>query len=203
MMYQPDINENPNAIYIDFEGVPEEGWIYLLGGIIIQEGKPNEPFSYWADNKDQEKAIFKNLFALLEEFQDTPIYHYGSYENKALKQVVRKYPAMKQELGRVEKRMVNLFAYLRTHVYPPTYSNGLKELAAFLGFKWTEEKADGLQSLVWRKQWEIAKENSWKEKLLQYNQDDCKALIKVNQWLQQLATTIGAAGGGNEEAKPL
>ena len=194
VMYQPELNENPNAIYIDFEGVPEEGWIYLLGGIIIQEGKPNEPFSYWADNKDQEKAIFKNLFALLEKFQDTPIYHYGSYESKALKQAVRKYPAMKQELGRVEKRMVNLLAYLRTHVYPPTYSNGLKELATFLGFVWTEEKADGLQSLVWRKQWEIAKENSWKEKLLQYNQDDCKALIKVNEWLQLLATTIEQEG---------
>ena len=36
------------------------------------------------------------------------------------------------------------------HVYFPVYSNGLKDVAGYLGFSWTEPDASGLQSLVWR-----------------------------------------------------
>ena len=191
VMYPPDIMETSNAIYLDFEGLPDENWVYLLGGIIKQEGKPDEVFSYWADSKDKAEEIFRQLFNLFNQYPDLAIYHYGSYEIAALKQIAKKYAGLfRLELPKVEKRMVNLLSYLRTHVYPPTYTNGLKEIAGFLGFHWSIEDADGLQSILWRKQWEATRENNWKEKLIQYNQDDCKALEKLNQWFQQLA--IGA-----------
>lgn len=202
VMYTPEFNETINAIYIDFEGVPDESFIYLIGGIIKREDKQDEEFSFWANSKENEKEIFSELFNLLNQYPVSPIYHYGSYETKALKSAVRKYGgSLKQDFTKIEKRMVNLLAYLRTYIYPPTYSNGLKELASFLDFKWTEHEADGLQSIEWRKQWEQTNDFIWKEKLQWYNQDDCKALEKVNQWFNQL--TINAEQDGVQQVAEM
>lgn len=82
--------------------------------------------------------------------------------------------------------MINLLSYLRTNVYPPTYTNGLKEVAGLLGFKWSEQDADGKSSILWRKEWEETREAALKERLLQYNHDDCAALIMVKEWFQRL-----------------
>ncbi len=188
VMYTPELIESDGAIYIDFEGKPDERLIYLIGGIIQQEGKPDEEFSFWADTPADEKEIYEQLFRILARYPDLPIYHYGSYEGKSLKQALKKYStSFRSEAMKLEKRMVNLLTYMRAHVYPPTYSNGLKEIAGFLRFKWTSEDADGLHSLLWRKYWENSRSDDWKDKLIQYNREDCKALERVHLWLQQLA----------------
>ena len=83
---------------------------------------------------------------------------------------------------------------MRTHVYPPTYGNGLKEVAGLLDFKWNDAGAGGLNSIEWRKKWEFTKSSSWKEKLIQYNQDDCNALAKVHNWLIQLSINASSEG---------
>ena len=189
VIYPPDLEESSKEIFIDFEGLPEEGWIYLIGVVIKEEGKGEKAYSYWAENKAGEQQIFEQLFTLLINDPDAPIYHYGSYESQALRQSAKKWPGIfKLELPGIEKRLVNVLSYLRTHVYPPTYSNGLKEVAGFLGFNWRTPEADGVLSMKWRKDWEAGKDNNLKEKLQQYNIDDCQALIKVNQWLLQLTT---------------
>jgi hypothetical protein len=176
------------SIYLDFEGLPDEKFQYLLGCIIIENDRTPEPFSFWCDHIWQESENFKKLFTLLSNYPDAPIYHYGSYEAKALKRAAQQWmDNLKEEWPVIEKRMVNLLGYLRTHVYPPTYGNGLKEVARFLGFQWTEPDADGVRSMQWRRQWEATGSHSWKDKLIQYNQDDCMALQKVHQWLCDLA----------------
>lgn len=188
VIYPPDLEESPKEIFIDFEGLPEEKLIYLIGVVIKEEGKEYECYSYWANSKDAEEKIFEKLFALLIKHPEAPIYHYGSYETQALKHAAKKWPAsFKQELPEIEKRAVNALSYFRTHVYPPTYGNGLKEIAAFLGFKWRNDEANGAMSMKWRKTWESTEDNDLKEKLLQYNLDDCFALAQVSRWLLQLA----------------
>jgi predicted RecB family nuclease len=74
---------------------------------------------------------------------------------------------------------VNVPSLIYGKIYFPTYSNTLKEIAAFTGFKWTEAKASGLQSIIWRKRWELTRKDGDKEVLLQYNRDDCTALENV------------------------
>src|SRR5262249_13101420 len=54
---------------------------------------------------------------------------------------------------------------------------------------WTEENASGLQSLVWRINWDQSREPVWREKLVTYNAEDCAALKKVTEFVQ----TIGEA----------
>lgn len=188
VMYLPEILDLENCIYIDFEGTQDNS-IYLIGGKIKQADKPDISFSFWAENQDEEETIFSRFFNLLKEHPECSIFHFGSYETKALRRIIKKYSKLpKSLLPKIEKRMINVLSYFRTYIYPPTYSNGLKEIASYLGFEWQISGSSGLESLKWREKWEEEKENRWKEQLIQYNQDDCNALEKVNQWIQLLAT---------------
>jgi transposase IS66 family protein/RNase H-like protein len=68
-------------------------------------------------------------------------------------------------------------------IYFPTYTNGLKEIAGSLGFRWSDRGASGLSSLMWRHKWEESKDDQLKQKLIVYNEEDCAAL-------QQLVGTL-------------
>jgi predicted RecB family nuclease len=81
---------------------------------------------------------------------------------------------------------INLLSVIFAPVYFPSYSNGLKENARFLGFEWTDPSSSGLQSIVWRHQWEESRDPTVQEKLIVYNADDCEAICFVAQALSQL-----------------
>jgi len=186
VLHLPDLKPNVVNIYLDFEGLPDEGFQYLLGSVIKQE-QEDILFSFWSDNKSDEERNFTQLFEIINQYPKATIYHYSNYEIAALKQASKDYPdTIKEKFAVIETRMVNLLSYFRTHVYPPTYENSLKEIAAFLNFHWSDAKATGLMSITWRKNWEEFKDNSWKQKLQRYNHDDCTALALVHHWLEQL-----------------
>ena len=189
VLRSPELAEQQDAIYIDFEGLPDEDYIYLIGVLVKSKGGEKQSYAFWADNKAQEKEGFDALLNLLNQYPDVPVYHYGSYEVKNIKRIAKLWgDDFGQALTEISKRLVNLLGYLRTNVYPPIYSNGLKEIGKFLGYEWTEGNADGLQSIEWRKKWEQKHEECWKEKLTQYNLDDCKALELMHHWLCQLTS---------------
>src|SRR5271157_1115246 len=84
-----------------------------------------------------------------------------------------KYP---ESLEKVLGESVNVLAFVYGQVYFPTYSNGLKEVAAFLGFTWPYKDATGAHSVILRHQWEDSMESYVEQKLRTYNSADCEAL---------------------------
>ena len=94
---------------------------------------------------------------------------------------------------KLQKSILNVLSLIYGKIYFPTYGNTLKEIAAFTGFKWAEAKASGLQSIAWRKRWELTLNDGDKEVLLQYNRDDCTALENVVSLLRGI--------GNHEESR--
>ena len=92
-------------------------------------------------------------------------------------------------IERILNALVNTLSLIYEHIYFPTYSNGLKDIAKYLGFSWTESDASGLQSIVWRAKWETSYDDSWKNKLLTYNLEDCIALKIVTETIRRILTT--------------
>src|SRR5262249_50750780 len=90
-------------------------------------------------------------------------------------------------------RCLNVLSLIRSHVYFPVYSNGLKDVAGRLGFAWTDPKASGLQSVVWRRRWEQAGSADLKEALITYNLEDCAAPRKVTDLLYAICPAQAAA----------
>jgi hypothetical protein len=98
----------------------------------------------------------------------------------------------KGPVDRVLAALVNVLSVVYVHAYFPCHSNGLKDVAACLGYSWSDPASSGLQSIVWRKRWEAGHADEWKQKLLTYNREDCAALRRVTEFLR--ANEAGASG---------
>lgn len=141
---KPEIPLSLVRMYLDMEGNPEEGFIYLIGAI-VREGDREERFSFWADNKDQEVDTFEQLFALVARYEDLVIFSYGSYEKAAIKRM-RTHARRKKRVDKVLGALVNVVSVIYAHFYFPTYSNGLKDVGRILGFKWSDGITSGIEA---------------------------------------------------------
>jgi len=54
-----------------------------LGVLIVDKENINYK-SFWANNSADEATIWQKFTAFLDQFPGCPIYHYGSYEVKAI-----------------------------------------------------------------------------------------------------------------------
>jgi len=182
----PNIKEAETEVFLDFEGIIDRNSNYLIG-VIIKTNNTEKEYSFWANNKDEEVKIFIQLIDILKTLKNFIIYHYGSYEIQALKTTSKNLPAEYQEyLKTIIDNSFNLLNVFAHNIYPPTYSNSLKEIARFLKFDWTDKEASGLQSTIWRYYWEIKQDAKLKEKLIRYNIEDCRALVKVKDWISDI-----------------
>jgi predicted RecB family nuclease len=181
----PRLPDAPVRVYLDLEGKSGEPFIYLVG-VIVAQGPTESRYSFWADRPEDEPRVFEQLLQLLRGYDDFRIFCYGSYERAFLKRM-RKHALRKRLADQVLARTTNVLSVIYDHVYFPVYSNGLKDVARFLGFAWADPDASGLQSLVWRAGWEQTGEESFKQRILQYNLDDCAALKRVVEVLFAIA----------------
>ena len=159
-------------MYLDIEGLPDQKFHYLIGVLVYQAGKLVYRF-FWANEINTEWEIWREFLNLIAQYPDAPIYHYGSYEPRAIGMLSRKYGNNEEPFT---ARLVNVNKQVYGKVYFPVYSNQLKEIASFVGATWTSPNASGLQSLVWRKYWDETSDNHYKSMLLNYNEEDCHAL---------------------------
>jgi hypothetical protein len=189
----PELPDAPARIYLDVEGLPDEGFVYLIGMTVVREGA-EEHHAFWADTKDQERDIFDQFLTHLSRYSDHRVYCYGGYERAFLKRM-RKTAPRKGPVDRVLAGLVNVLSAVYAHVYFPCYSNGLKDVAGCLGFHWTDPESSGVQSIVWRKRWEDGRPDGWRSKIETYNREDCAALRRVTEFLFATGIPQVAPGG--------
>jgi len=180
-------------IYLDIEGDPEEGFIYLIG-LVVCDGERVERHSLWSDDRKGEAEIFARFLDIVGRYDAPRLYCYGNYERIVIARMRRQF-RRKKFVDAVLAALTNVVTVIYPHFYFPTYSNGLKEVAGCLGCRWTEPDASGIESVVWRKNWEKTTDASWKARLIQYNLEDCDALRGVCDCLSE--APIGGA-----ESKP-
>jgi predicted RecB family nuclease len=182
VMDVPSLSQPKVAIYLDVEGVPDRDFYYLIGLLVVEQGRSTF-HSFWADDASQEKAAWDGCLQMIESFAEYALYHYGQYETRFLERMKERGREKGTAIDRVLARSCNVLSAIYSHIYFPTRSNGLKDVATLLGFHWSEEGASGLQALAWRLTWEARKEEALKQKLLLYNQEDCLALKVVTEFI--------------------
>lgn len=191
----PELPNSSVQIYLDIESNPEAGFVYLIGLIVVENGA-EKTYSFWADHKEQEAKIFEQFVAEVTRHENFVVFCYGDYERAFLRRM-RKVAKRKKLVDRILNALVNILSVVYAHIYFPTYSNSLKEIGKSVGGAWTESYASGIQSIVWRMQWEASHSEDWKHKLTRYNLEDCTALKKVTELLQIIIAKATA------EAVPL
>ena len=178
---------SPIQIYLDIEGDPEKGFVYLLGMLVVENGTESW-HSLWADSQEQELEFFQHFLDLLGRYDDFVLFHYGSYETSFFKRM-QKALARTTLVAKLMHCSCNILSMIHSHVYFPVYSNGLKDVGRYLGSDWSDRQADGLQSIFWRKRWEETSDVAFKHKLEQYNKEDCFALRRVANFLGEVCAT--------------
>jgi len=180
-IYIADRQKIPAAkvnVYLDVEGIPEDNFYYLIG-LLIDDGAGITMHSLWADSKADEKTIWESFLSIIGKYYDYVLFHYGSYEAKFVRKMTALYGGDSTLLDEIKARSYNVMSAIYGHIYFPTYSNDLKSIATFLGFKWSESDVSGLKSIIWRDRWKKEKDNELKLRLIAYNRDDCMALQLV------------------------
>jgi predicted RecB family nuclease len=163
---------SPVRLFLDIESVPDQNFHYLAG-LLICEDENKFYNSFWADSLKDEEQIFYKLIEKLREYPEASVYHYGNYEAKVISSLKTKYNT---DCFDIEKRLININSYIYGNIYFPVYSNSLKQISHFLGFSWSSSEASGLHCIFWRYKFEEIQENSYKQKILTYNEEDCLAL---------------------------
>ena len=168
----PQLPRSTTEIYLDIEGLPALNFQYLIGLVIKDQGGITEQH-FWANSKEEEKQIFQEFLSILRQHPEFTVFHYGNYEARYLKKMMNSLdnPA-RQSIEKVLESCCNVLSFFYSHIYLPTYTNGLKDVAKLIGFTWSDKNASGLQSIVWRRQWEETHQEALKCKLIQYNKED-------------------------------
>jgi predicted RecB family nuclease len=190
--------DSASQVYLDIEGLPDTDSYYLISALVFFcEGQ--ETFhTFWAEQESDAPTMFAQFADAISILPDFRVLHFGEYETVALKKVKARAPeSLHPKIDMILDRATNVLSAIYPHVYFPTYSNGLKEIGKFLGFeRAAEEDATGLHSIMWRKSWDDNHDPEIKARLVQYNQDDCRELRHIADFIQGLtAPGSGSAVG--------
>lgn len=183
----PALPNTETDIYFDVEGLEEGNFVYLVGLLVVKKDKM-ERYSFWANTPDEETDIFLQCLETINNHDDYTLYHYGNYELAYLKRMKKKVHAESRSIDKIIANSYNLLSVFYANIYLPTFTNALKEIGNFLGFQWSDKKASGLQSLIWRQRWEKSGSADYKERLIQYNIEDCKVLLTVKNLIDRIKT---------------
>jgi len=185
---EPSLTLSPTQVYLDIEGLPDRGFYYLIGALVVS-GHLVDYHCFWADDENEQTTIFSQLAALLTAISGPQVFYYGDYDANAVRRMLSRVPVLSQKpLKAFLTSGTNILSIISPHIYFPTNSNRLKEIATFLKFRWTSGEASGLESIVWREKWEGERDEALKSKLLQYNRDDCSALRVLTEFIASITS---------------
>ncbi|MCP5274255.1 MAG: TM0106 family RecB-like putative nuclease [Burkholderiales bacterium] len=171
-------------IFIDFEYLPEEDFFYLFG-LVICQADTQENFQFWAYSKSDEESAWKDFVSIISQYDNSPLFHYGSFENKAISSLGKRYETPTKP---IIERLVNVNTYIYGKLYFPVYSNSLKEICNYLGMSWSSSNASGIQSIVWRHKYDLSRNDIYRDLLQTYNREDCLNLKGLTEYLRLIAS---------------
>ena len=188
-----DVKIEGTPVYLDVEGVPDRDFYYLIG---LRVGKDNGAVQYslWADTIEDERKIWREFLQILQTVENPVVIHYGSFETEFMNRMIKCYGGSALESGKSDNIILfNILSLIHGHLYFPTYSNSLKDIGAWLGFKWSDKSPIGANSIACRFEWENTRNPSLKSRLIAYNSEDCQAAEIVAQALMRLSAPAPAA----------
>ena len=183
----PELKLEGTPVYLDVEGLPDRDFYYLIG-LRIGNGESAVQHSLWADSVEDEGKIWRDFLTILEIVENPILIHYGSYETTFIRHMRQCYgePQENSSAAKALHSRLNLLTVIFTQFYFPAFSNGLKDVASSIGYRWADAVSSGLESIAWRGRWNESFDETAKRDLLIYNAQDCEALSRVAETLCDL-----------------
>ena len=190
-------------LYFDIEVDPMRDICYLHGFVERRDGtKDAERFvAFFAEEPtaEAEKQAFAEAWRYMQESQPCVIYYYSKYERTIYRKLREKYPDVctEDELEALfdPARAVDLYfdVVLKATEWP-TRDFSIKTLANYLGFAWRDTHPSGAASIEWFHRWVETGDPTIRQRILDYNEDDCRATLVLRDALDSLAVIPEGAG---------
>jgi len=188
--------DKPIEIYFDIETDPTQDIVYLHGAVERRQGREKNIFySFVAKDVSavEEKHAWAEFWSYIRSLPDNEwaMYYFSKYERAQFRVLSLKYPevASQEEVEWLfdADRSVDLyFDIVKKHTDWPTYNYSVKTLAQHLGFNWRDKNPSGAASIQWFNEWCESKDEKILQRILDYNEDDCEAMIVIKDKLDKM-----------------
>ena len=178
--------ERRTEVFLDLEGLnavfDDTLTDYLIGALVRRDGK--ERYHPFVAEQKREDLMLRSFLEFMEGQEDYAIYHWHSYERTHLKSMMERHGMHAQHLlgddvmFDLHKIATDAFAF-------PTYSNSIKDIAKWLGFRWRHDDVGATSSIqLYMEYVEDPEAHMDKMRMvMDYNEDDCAATRVIKDWL--------------------
>jgi uncharacterized protein len=186
-------------MFFDFEGDPfvgTSGLEYLFGWLY-----QDTYYDLWAkDDVEEEQALENFMDTVMKILAKDPrmhIYHFGAYEQSALKRLVGKYAIREEELDKLLRSgvFVNLHSVTRHAIIAGVESYSLKDLEKLHGYmRKVDLRTVSAHKLLYEGLLESGSvddvEDVTRTIVKDYNEDDCISTKHLRDWLEEQRTKL-------------
>lgn len=182
-------------LFFDIEVDPMRDFCYLHGFVERTAGEESsEKFVYFFAEEitpDAEQAAFRQAYEYMTSNTSCSIYFYSKYERTIYRKLQSKYPSVcsSDDIENLFDPSSAIDLYFDVVVKStewPTRDHSIKTLATFLGFAWRDQHPSGAASIEWFDNWVNSGDESIKTRILEYNEDDCRATRVLLDKLKEL-----------------
>nr|MBA3375217.1 TM0106 family RecB-like putative nuclease [Actinomycetota bacterium] len=184
---------SPGDVWLDLEGhpfyEPARGLEYLFGYCYRDDDGVVQYEAIWGTDRDGEKAAFERFVDWVVErrrrFPDLHVYHYAAYERTALRRLMGEHAVREDEIDDFLRQevLVDLYRVVKQSLRASVPSYSIKEVEKLYGFERTADVSGGDESVVRFEQWIEAQDDSLLDGIQLYNEEDCRSLQELHEWL--------------------
>ena len=171
-------------LFFDVETDPMRDVCYLHGFIERRGGSTGAEryMAFFAEmpTPEAEEQAFAEACAYVRSSGPCAIYYYSPYERTHWRKLQKRYPHIvaEEEIEALFAAETTVDLYndvVRPNTEWPTRDYSIKTLASHLGFKWRDSNPSGAASIEWYHRWVESGDPDIRQRILDYNEDDCIA----------------------------
>jgi len=193
----PELAGAPGVLIYDIESDPDARDDFLHGFLVLPRGNDGRLVApgdgrylpLLTLREQGEGRGWQRLQRRLARHAGWPVLHYGETEAIALRRLAQRQGAP------VPAGLIDLHQRLRRHWRLPVDSYGLKAVAGWRGFRWSQPAAEGARCVLWWRRWQRRHDRRDLQRIFRYNHDDCLATWTVAQWLLGEDSTSPSSSG--------
>ncbi len=196
VLYKPIVFPDVTyELFFDIEDDPTQEFVYLHG---VYERSPKGerfvPFVAKGVSPQSEKEAWAEFWKYIRSLpeNDYAVYYYSPHEKTTYKRLQKMYPdviTMDEVMGFYDQEnVIDLYKTVSQNTDWPTSSYGLKALAKYCGFQWRDKTPSGALSIQWYNEYVKTGDETILNRILEYNEDDCKATMVVKDRIASLNT---------------
>ena len=190
-----DLPDTRLEIFFDIEADPMRDIVYLHGFVHRYDGDANTErfiaFTAEEATPEAEREAFRQSMVHLAAHPAATVYYYSKYERTSYRKLQRRFPevcsAAEVEALFERPRSVDLyFDVVMKATEWPTRNHSIKTLAKYLGFRWRDADPSGAASIEWYNRWIETGDRAILQRILDYNEDDCRATLVLLDGIRDL-----------------